>query len=103
MRFSFDKRLKIDKPLGTGYLPTEPRPIKVVNTVPRENIRADEVVIKTAKTGKVTAVATVMSMYCKKDAICRALIAGTRSFLAKKWEVPISQRKLPRTEKPFSE
>jgi hypothetical protein len=39
--------------------------------------------METAKTGKVTAVVTVMSIYCKKDAIHGVLIPGTRSLLAK--------------------
>jgi hypothetical protein len=34
-------------------LSTEPRPIKVVDTAPSNNMRADKIVIKTAKTGKV--------------------------------------------------
>ncbi len=59
---SVDKCLKLDKPLGTIYLSTGPRPIKVANTAPSETTRADEIAIETAKTGKVTAVAAVMSM-----------------------------------------
>jgi hypothetical protein len=50
------KRLKLDNPLGTIYLSTEPHPIKVADTAPSETTRADEVAIETAKTGKVTAV-----------------------------------------------
>ncbi len=64
--FSVDKRLKLDKPLGTIYLSTEPHPIKVANTAPIETMRADEVAIKTVKTGKVTAVVTVMSIFSEK-------------------------------------
>ncbi len=55
MGFSVDKHLKIDKPLGTIYLSTEPHPIKVTNTAPSETMRTDEIAIETAKTGKVTA------------------------------------------------
>jgi hypothetical protein len=51
--FSVDKHLKIDKPLGTVYLSTEPRLIKVSATAPSEITRANEIAIKTAKTGKV--------------------------------------------------
>jgi hypothetical protein len=58
-------------------------------------MRADEIAIETAETSKVTAVVAVMSIYCKKDAICGTLIPRTRSFLAKRWKVPISQRKIP--------
>jgi hypothetical protein len=64
--FSVDKHLKIDKPLGTVYLSTEPRPIKVADTAPSETTRADEIVIGIAKTGKVTAVVAVMSNFSKK-------------------------------------
>ncbi len=41
-------------PLGTIYLSTELRPIKVANTALSETTRADEVAIETAKTSKVT-------------------------------------------------
>jgi hypothetical protein len=60
--FSVHRRLKIDKPLGTIYLSHKPHPIKVANTALIETTKADEIVIKTAKTGKVTAVVTVMSI-----------------------------------------
>jgi hypothetical protein len=46
---------------------TEPHPIKVVNTAFSNYMRADEIAIETAKTGKVTAVVTIMSIFCKKD------------------------------------
>jgi hypothetical protein len=51
MGFSVEKRLKIDKPLGTVYLSTEPHLIKVTNTAPSKNMRADEITIETAKLG----------------------------------------------------
>jgi hypothetical protein len=59
MGFIVDKCHKLDKPLGTIYLSTEPRLIEVANTAPSETTRADEVAIETAKTGKVTAVVLV--------------------------------------------
>ena len=65
-RFSVDKCLKIDKPLCTIYLSTEPRPVKVINTAPSETTRANVILIKTAKTGKVIAVVAVMSIKKKK-------------------------------------
>ncbi len=65
-RFSVDKRLKLDKPLGTINLSIEPHPIKFVDTAPSETTRANEIAIETAKTGKVTAVVTVMSIFSKK-------------------------------------
>ncbi len=45
---------------------TKPRPIKVFDTALSETTRADEVAIETAKTGKVTAVVTVMSIFSEK-------------------------------------
>jgi hypothetical protein len=66
MGFSVDKHLKIDKPLGTIYFSDKPHPIKVANTAPSETTRADEILIKTAKTGKVTAVVAVMSIFSEK-------------------------------------
>ncbi len=64
--FSVGKRLKLDKPVGTIYSSVEPRLIKVANTAPSETTRADEIVIETAKTGKVTAVVAVMSIFSEK-------------------------------------
>ncbi len=61
-----DKCLKIDKPIGTIYLSTEPCPIKVANTAPSETTRADEIGIEAAKTGKVTTVVAAMSIFSEK-------------------------------------
>jgi hypothetical protein len=44
----------------------KPRLIKVANTAPSETTKADEIAIKTAKTGKVTAVVAVMSIFSRK-------------------------------------
>ncbi len=44
----------------------KPRPIRVVDTALSETTKADEIVSKTAKTGKVTAVVAVMSIFKKK-------------------------------------
>ncbi len=60
------KHLKIDEPLVTVYSSTEPRPIKAANTAPSETMRADEIVIKTAKTRKVVVVVAMMSIFSKK-------------------------------------
>jgi hypothetical protein len=49
MGFSVDKRLKIDKPLGTIYLSHKPHPLKVANTAPSETTKADQIEIGTAK------------------------------------------------------
>ncbi len=79
---------------------TKPHPIKVAATAPSDNMMVDEIAIETAKTGKVTAVVTVMSIFVKKDAICGTLIL-TRSFLPKRQKVPISQRKSPADQETF--
>jgi hypothetical protein len=47
-------------------LSRKPRPIKVVDTALSETTKADEIASKTAKTGKVTAVVAVMSIFKKK-------------------------------------
>ncbi len=47
-------------------MPHKPRPIKAVNTVLSETTKADEIASETAKTGKVTMVVVVMSMFKKK-------------------------------------
>ncbi len=54
----------------------KPRPIKVVNTAPSETMKADEIVIKTAKIGKVTAVVTVMSIFSRKRCKLRSANLG---------------------------
>jgi hypothetical protein len=44
----------------------KPHPIKVVDTALSETTKADEIASKTAKTGKVTAVVAVMSIFSRK-------------------------------------
>jgi hypothetical protein len=61
-----DKHLKIDEPLGTIYLSHKPHPIKFIDTALSETTKADEIAIETAKTGKVTAVVTVMRIFSRK-------------------------------------
>ncbi len=63
--FNLDKHLKIDKLLCSIYSSTEPRPIKAVDTAPSQSTRANEIAIETAKSGKVTAVVAVMSIFSK--------------------------------------
>ncbi len=55
---------------------TEPRPNKVATTAPSDNTRADEIAIETAKTGKVTAVVTVMTIFSKKRCDLRNAKSG---------------------------
>ena len=51
------------------YLSHKPRPIKVVDTALSETMKADKIASETTKTGKVTAVVAVMSIFKKK--ICK--------------------------------
>jgi hypothetical protein len=80
---SVGKHLKIDKLLCTVYSSTELHLIKVAATAPCKTTRADEIVIKTTKTGMVTVVVAVMSIFSKKGAISGTLNPGMRSFHAK--------------------
>jgi hypothetical protein len=94
----------LDKPVGTIYSSTEPHPIKIANTAPNETTRADELTIETAKTGKVTAVVVVMSIFRKKDASRGALILEMRSiFSPKGGKCQFSGGTFAWTKKPFSE
>ncbi len=56
----------MDKPLEPIYLSHKPRPIKVINTALSKATKADEIAKETAKTGKVTAVVAVMSIFKRK-------------------------------------
>ncbi len=76
MELDVDKRPKIDEPLGTIYSSHKPRPIKVVNTALSKTTKADEIASKTAKTGKVTAVVAVMSIFKKKRCELRSANLG---------------------------
>ncbi len=58
--------LQKDKPLGSIYLFTDSHPIKVAATTPSNNAKAHEIAIETVKTGKVTAVVTVMCIFIIK-------------------------------------
>jgi hypothetical protein len=79
----------------------KPRLIKVVNTALSETTKADQIAIKTAKTGKVTAVVAVMSIFSKKNANCGALILEMRGLLAKRRKEPIFHRKIPTDREAF--
>jgi hypothetical protein len=66
MGLDVDKHLKIDEPLETIYSSHKPRPIKVIDTALSGTTKADEITSKTARTGKVTAVVVVMSIFFLK-------------------------------------
>jgi hypothetical protein len=69
MELYVDKHPKIDMPFEPIYSSYKPRLIKVVNTALSETTKADEIAKETPKTGKVTAVVVVMSIFKKK--ICK--------------------------------
>ncbi len=54
----------------------KPHPIKVINTAQSETTKADEIASETTKTGKVTAVVTVMSTFKKKRCKLRSANLG---------------------------
>jgi hypothetical protein len=96
MELDVDKYLKKDEPLGTIFSSHKPRPIKVVNTPLSETTKADEIASKTAKTGKVTAVVAVMSIFSRKRCKLRSANLGNeKSLLAKRQKETIFRRKIP--------
>jgi hypothetical protein len=64
-------------------------------------MKADKIVSETAKTGKVTAVVAVMSIFKKQNANCGVLISEMRGLLAKRQKEPIFQRKIPADQEAF--
>ncbi len=56
----------------------KPRPIKVVDTALSETTKADEIAKETAKTGKVTAVVAVMSIFIRKRCELRSACLGNK-------------------------
>jgi hypothetical protein len=95
MELSVDKHLKIDKPLESIYLSHKPRPIKVVDTALSETMKADEIAKETRKTGKVTAVVTVMSIFKRKRCKLRSASLGNERPSRQKAERAIFCRKIP--------
>jgi hypothetical protein len=95
MGFSVDKHLKIDEPLGTVYSSTDPRPINFADTAPSETMRADEITIETAKTGIVTVVVAVMSIFSKKRCKSRSANFKNENPSCQKAESANFWRKIP--------
>jgi hypothetical protein len=62
MELVVDKRLKLDNPFTSDLQSTQPRPIKVTDSVSNRE-RTDIKALENAKTGNVTAVVTVMHLY----------------------------------------
>jgi hypothetical protein len=78
MKLYVDKHLKIDKPFEPIYSSHKPHLIKVVDTALSETTKANEIVNETTKTGKVTAVVTVMSIFKKKRCELRSASLGNK-------------------------
>jgi hypothetical protein len=77
--------------------------IKVINTALSETTKADEIARETAKTGKVTAVVAVMSIFKKKRCKLRSAGLGNeRPSCQKGGKSQFSGGKYPRIKKPFS-
>jgi hypothetical protein len=86
MGLDVDKHLKIDEPLSTIYSSHKPHPIKAANTALSETMRADEIAIKTAKTGKVTPVVAIMSIFSRKRCKLRSANLGNEKPSCQKVE-----------------
>jgi hypothetical protein len=67
----------MDEPLGTIYLSHKPHPIKVGSTALSETMKADQIMIETAKMSKMTAVVAVMSIFSRKR--CKLRSANLRN------------------------
>ncbi len=81
----------------------KPRPIKVVDTALSKTTKADEIASETAKTGKVTAVVAVMSIFKKKRCkLQSANLGNERPSCQKGRKSQFSGGKCPRIKKPFS-
>ncbi len=80
---------------------TDSCPIKVVDTDPSKSMRADEIATETAKPSKVNAIVAVMSIYCRKNAVCRVPILEMRSLLATKQKKRSFWRNFPTNQEDF--
>jgi hypothetical protein len=64
----------------------KPCPIKVVDTSPSETTKADEIASETAKTGKVTAVVAVTSIFSRRRCKLRSANLGNEKPSCQKAE-----------------
>jgi hypothetical protein len=81
-----DKRFKIDGPLGTIYSSHKPHLIKVADTALSETMKADQIAIETATTGRVTAVVAVMRIFSRKRCQLRSANLGNEKPSCQKAE-----------------
>jgi hypothetical protein len=75
-----DKRLKLKQPTGVDLKSTDTRPIKATKLA-LNTIRANEIAIEKSKTGKVTAVVTILKVF--GDIICNSRNANPEKLLSK--------------------
>ena len=85
-----DKRLKLDKPFMSDLQSTQPRPIKVTDSISNSK-RADAKALENAKTGKVTAVVTVMHLHGNTT---NRSISDNAKISAKKTKLESKSKKL---------
>jgi hypothetical protein len=85
-----DKHLKLDKPFMSDLQSTQPRPIKVTDSVSSSK-RADAKALENAKTGKVTAVVMVMHFYGNTTS---RSISNNAKISAKKTKLESKSKKL---------
>jgi hypothetical protein len=77
--------------------------MKVVYTAPSNNMRADKVATETAKTGKVTAVVAVMSIFCRMRCKLRSTNPeNEKPSCHKREKCQFIGGKFLQTKKPFS-
>jgi hypothetical protein len=75
----------------SNFKSTQPRPVKVTDQIPISNNRADEKALEIAKTGKVTAVITVMYLYGNNESNS---ITTSAKNSAKKTKIGYNLKKL---------
>ncbi len=79
-----DKHFKLDKPSGIDLISSDTRPIKATRTA-LNIIKAKEKLIKNSKTGKVSAVVTIMKIFDKNIVNSRNSNSGKLSIKPNKW------------------
>jgi hypothetical protein len=72
-----------------------------MDTALSETMKADKISSETIKTGNVTAVVAVMSIFKKKDANCGALILEMRGLLTNRPKELLFRRKIPMDQEAF--
>jgi hypothetical protein len=66
MGLRVNKRLKLEQPMGIDLKSTDSRPIEATKLA-LDVIRANEIAIENSKTGKVTAVVTILKIFGDKS------------------------------------